>query len=375
MKPVAMLYCQHSLGLGHFVRSLTLAEALADDFDVIFINGGPVPDGFVLPETIHFIHLPPLRLGEDGSISGAGNTETLLHARRDIMCAAARTARPALLLVELYPFGRKKFAAEIDPLIDIVRGEGGKIACSVRDILVTERVDQTRHDERAAIKLNACFDAVIVHADARLFDLSDTFRATTPVTIPILYSGYVTRAGARQNGIRPDSMTLVAAGGGAVGHGVYLAALAAQPQLMAKRGWAMTVVAGPLFPEEDWDGLVTAAQRVDGLKLIRSLPSLQPLLFESGRFVGQCGYNSALELLQAGLPSLFIPFARGQESEQTARAQKLKDLGLADWMPEKGLTGAALAKRLLALDAPSVTHTLDLDGAHKSTIILRRLVA
>jgi predicted glycosyltransferase len=375
MKPTAMIYCQHSLGLGHFVRSLTLAEALTDDFQVVFLNGGPVPDGFVLPETIHFIHLPPLRLGEDGSISGAGNTETLLYARRDIMCAAARTARPALLLVELYPFGRKKFAVEIDPLIDIVRGDGGKIACSVRDILVTERADQARHDERAAIKLNACFDAVIVHADARLFDLSDSFNAATPVTVPILYSGYVARACVRQRSIKPDGMTLVAAGGGAVGHTVYLAAIAAQPQLMAERGWAMTLVAGPLFPEADWDGLVMAAHGVDGLRLRRSVPSMQPLLAESGRFVGQCGYNSALEVLQAGLPSLFIPFARGQESEQTARAQKLNGLGLADWMPEKRLADNTLAKRLMALNAPSVTHTLDLKGARKSAVILRRLVA
>lgn len=374
MKPVAMIYCQHSLGLGHFVRSLALAEAMVSQFEVIFCNGGPVPDGFVLPETISFIHLPPLRLNEDGSLSGSDCAEALIAKRRDLMCAEARTAKPALLLVELYPFGRKKFASEIDPLVDLVRGSGGKVACSVRDILVTERVDQLRHDERAAALLNLHFDLVLVHADARLFSLSDSFQPVTPLAIPVRYSGYVVREAAARQNVNPDGMTLVAAGGGAVGHAVYKAAIAAQPALMAKRGWTMTLVAGPLFPTDDWAALVEIARGVAGLTLVRSMPALPSLFAQSGRFVGQCGYNSALELLQAGLPSLFIPFARGQESEQTQRARKLKALGLADWMPDHNLTGTALAERLMRLDIASKPQQLDLNGARTSARILCELV-
>ncbi|MBK9252612.1 MAG: hypothetical protein IPM70_12305 [Proteobacteria bacterium] len=49
MKPALILYCQHSLGMGHLVRSLAVAEALAVDFDVHFLNGGRWPAALALP--------------------------------------------------------------------------------------------------------------------------------------------------------------------------------------------------------------------------------------------------------------------------------------------------------------------------------------
>jgi predicted glycosyltransferase len=373
MKPIALLYCQHSLGLGHFVRSLTLAEAVAQHFDVTFFNGGPVPQGFELPSNIRFEHLPPLRLQEDGMISGDGDTASLLAKRRDQMLAVASEARPAILIVELYPFGRKKFAVEIDPLIAQVRADGGQIICSVRDVLVNARVDQARHDNRAAATLNAVFDHVLVHTDPQLFDLSESFRPSTPLITPVSHTGYVVRNTAWNMDIKPDGPTLVSAGGGAVGHALYHAAIAAQPRLWAERGWSMTLVAGPLFPEQDWHHLHVLAEGKKGLTLVRSVPSMAPLLGQAGRFVGQCGYNSALEVCQSGLPALFVPFARGQESEQTMRAKKLKELKLADWIPETGLSADMLADKLLTLSPPGDFAQLDLSGAETSARLLKEM--
>lgn len=372
MKPAAIIYCQHSLGLGHFVRSLTLAEALATDFDVVFLNGGPVPEGFDLPDTVRFLHLPPLRLEADGSLQGDGNVDEILARRRAMMCEAAARLRPALLVVELYPFGRKKFEVEIVPLIEIVRNDGGKIACSVRDILVTERVDQARHDERAAKRLNSHFDMVIIHADPALFDLTESFRPTAPVAIPLRYSGYVVRHACAVDAAS-SSATLVAAGGGAVGMPIYRAAVAAQAQLYERCGWPMTIVAGPLLPEAEWRELVALSKAVPGLTICRSVASMQPLIARSGRFAGQCGYNSALEILQARLPALFIPFARGQESEQRFRARKLQALGLAEWMADSDLSATAFAERLMRLAPPSAGQSLNLDGARNSAALLRAL--
>jgi predicted glycosyltransferase len=374
MKPVALLYCQHSLGLGHFVRSLALAEAVAEHFDLIFFNGGPVPQGFELPANIRFEHLPPLRLQEDGSILGEGDTAALLALRRDRMLAAAGDVRPALLIVELYPFGRKKFAVEIEPLIDLVRARGGRISCSVRDVLVNARVDQARHDDRAAATLNEQFDCVLVHTDPNLFALSESFRPSVPLRTEVVHTGYITRNTRQEPRVNIDGFTLVAAGGGAVGHALYRAAIEAQPQLWAERGWAMTLVAGPLYPEEDWRDLRAQAEGREGLTLLRSVPSMAPLLAQAGRFVGQCGYNSALEVCQAGLPALFVPFARGQESEQMMRAEKLKSMGLADIVLESGISGVALAEHLLALTPPRQTAQLDLSGAQTSARLLKEMV-
>ncbi len=232
MKPSLLIYCQHSLGLGHFVRSLALAEALTEHFSVVFFNGGPVPQGFVLPDTIRFEHLPPIRMEEDGSIMGEIAIDQLLVQRRDHMLRVARETRATMLVVELYPFGRKKFAVEIDPLIDAVHEQGGQVACSVRDVLVTARVDQARHDDRAAQTLNRLFDLVLVHTDENLFALSDSFRPATPIGIPVEHTGYIVRSQQPATGGCVDGPTLVAAGGGAVGQALFQAAVAAQPHFI-----------------------------------------------------------------------------------------------------------------------------------------------
>ena len=375
MKPAALLYCQHSLGLGHFVRSLALARSMAAGFEVTFIHGGALPAGRPLPANVRFEHLPPLRMTDDGRLEGDGDLETIFAARRARVLALAEALKPRLLLVELYPFGRKKFAGEIDALIAAVRAHGGKIACSVRDVLVNDRVDQARHDERAAQRLNAQFDLVLVHSDERIFALGETFRPDTDVAIPVRHTGYVVQPRAAAILSPRSTATLVTAGGGAVGHALYAAAVAAQPLLWARTGWPMTIVAGPLFPTPDWAALRTLAKDVPGLTLLRSVPDMAALLASAGRIVAQCGYNSALEIAQADIPALYVPFARGQESEQTMRAIRLTSLGMCDWIAEAGLDGTALAERLLGLPCAPPRQNIDLKGAATSARMLMELAA
>jgi predicted glycosyltransferase len=369
-----LFYCQHSLGLGHFVRSLTLAEALADSFEVVFFNGGPVPMAMELPAGIRFVHLPPLRMEADGSLSGDGTVEDIFARRSAVMMAVAAERPCAAVVVELYPFGRKKFAVEIEPLIAEVRQHGGKVLCSVRDILVNQRVDQTRHDQRAADRLNHSFDAVLVHADPQVSRFEDCFQPSEPIAIPVRHTGFVTR-GTAPGSNTADAPTLVTAGSGVVGKALYAAALDAQHRLWQERGWHMTVLAGPLLPEDDWTELCDAARNVPQVTLVRAVPSLAPLLGTAGRVVSQCGYNSALEILGSGLPVLFVPFARGQESEQTMRAQLFADLGLAQWLAEDSLTGDVLADRLLTLGRSCASSGLDTGGAATSARIVTEMLA
>jgi predicted glycosyltransferase len=98
-------------------------------------------------------------------------------------------------------------------------------------------------------------------------------------------------------------------------------------------------------------------------------------LATAGRVVSQCGYNSALEIAQSAVPALYVPFARGQESEQTMRAERFKTLGLCDWLAEDGLDGPALAGRLFALSPGGSRQHLDMNGAANSAQMLRDLAA
>src|SRR4051794_22676403 len=105
-RPRLLFYCQHALGLGHLVRSWTIAAALADDFDVALLSGGALPAGVPPPPRVRIIELPP-----NSSAAAASD-------RRDAILDAFHALSPEVLVIELFPFGRKKFAGELLPLLD-----------------------------------------------------------------------------------------------------------------------------------------------------------------------------------------------------------------------------------------------------------------
>ncbi|PYR20097.1 MAG: glycosyl transferase, partial [Acidobacteria bacterium] len=67
-RPALLLYCQHSLGLGHLKRSWTLAEALSADFDVVVLSGGEPPDGLRPPCGVDLVQLTPLSQDTSGHL-------------------------------------------------------------------------------------------------------------------------------------------------------------------------------------------------------------------------------------------------------------------------------------------------------------------
>jgi len=45
------------------------------------------------------------------------------------------------------------------------------------------------------------------------------------------------------------------------------------------------------------------------------------MLYHAAASVSLCGYNTALDILQAGTPAVFVPFDDGSEVEQGLRAR------------------------------------------------------
>src|SRR4051812_25716356 len=111
-----LFYCQHSLGMGHLVRSLALVAALQKRFRVVFLNGGRLPKKIRTPEGVEVVNLPPLGLSPEGKLVSRDRRRTVeraQHLRRRIILETYRTLRPQVVFVELFPFGRKKFAGEL----------------------------------------------------------------------------------------------------------------------------------------------------------------------------------------------------------------------------------------------------------------------
>lgn len=375
MKPAALFYCQHSLGIGHLTRSFALVRALSQRFHVVLLNGGALPEGIAVPEGIDIVHLPPVGMDAAHRLVSRDAAVPLADAqarRRALILETFHSTRPALVLIELFPFGRKKFAGEILPLLRAAKAarERPTIACSLRDILVSGRDNQQHHDERARRLTERYFDAVLVHADPAFARLEESFRPAKPLRVPVLYTGFVAP---QRQASRPERQrhVLVSAGGGSVGYPLLAAALEAQRLLWPRPGLEFRLVAGPFLPEADWQRLCTIARGREGVELVRHVPDLALEMCRAAVSVSQCGYNSALDIVVSGVPALVVPYAEHGENEQSERASRLAALGALRQLAPEELTGARLASEILQLlsFAPRPA-AIALDGAQRSTELL-----
>jgi len=382
-KPVLLMHCQHAVGLGHLTRSLALAAALAEPFRVVVYCGGAVPEHVSPPAGVEIVQLPPLRRDRDGRVVSVDDRYTLERARKlraELLVEAARALHPEVVIAELFPFGRRAFAGEIQALIDAARAQPAGpalVVCSVRDILVGRGAEQPDFDERACTLVNAHFDAILVHSDPRLARLEESFRPRTPLRSPVYYTGFVTNgASAGRAPAAGAPRVVVSAGGGSVGESLLHAALDAQPSLYRDDGLAMRMIAGPFLADEGWQELRARVAGRDGLELVRSVPELVAELRSATVSVSQCGYNTALDVLRARVPALVVPYFAPGEDEQTRRAERLVERGAVRALAPDQLDGRALARdvRKLRHRRPPAVD-LDMGGAEASAEILSRLHA
>ncbi|HFE48864.1 MAG TPA: hypothetical protein ENJ21_06070 [Chromatiaceae bacterium] len=386
MKPKLLFYCQHSLGMGHLIRSLTLARSLSRDFQVIFLNGGPVPDGIAFPDNIERHDLPALTMNSRWELVKHDPGLTLEHVkrlRRDAIASIQAASKPEVIFIELFPFGRKKFAFELLPLLRAARASRPRplVAGSVRDILVDRGgAKQQRHDDRARWIVERYYDAVLVHADPRFTRLTASFRPARPLYKPVFHTGYVVadelRGESRDATTIPDPGLLVSAGGGSVGGPLFRHLLDAVPSIRRQHDIPITLVAGPFLPEEEWRELQHRSRLLTGVRVLRSVPDLRALLANATASISQCGYNTAMDVLRAGLPALFLPYATGNENEQTCRAQALAIRGAALLLQDSDPSPAVLAHQVnRLLDFTPRSAGLALDGAATTNRILLQLLA
>lgn len=361
--------------MGHLVRSLALAGALQERFQVVILSGGALPPGVAPPPGVELVLLPPVGMATDGSLVSHDphrSVDDVLTLRRNSVLDAFRALRPAVVLIEMFPFGRKKLAGELIPLLEEARSDGAFVACSLRDVLVTGRRDQAAHDERASLFANRYLDAVLVHADPLVARLEESFVPRTPLTVAVHYTGFVT-GGPPPAPVAREPRVLVSTGGGLVGEPLLRTAIEAQP-LLAREGLTMRVLAGPFLPERAWESLRVAARGVPGLELLRSVPDLRAELASASVSVSQCGYNTALDVLATGISAIVVPFAEARENEQARRAGRLEELGLLRTLDAECLDPGTLAAEICAARSfrPRLLD-LDLDGAGRSAELLADL--
>ena len=112
-----------------------------------------------------------------------------------------------------------------------------------------------------------------------------------------------------------------------------------------------------------------------GVIVERARPDFIDLLKNCVLSISQGGYNTVMEVLATGARGIAVPYAGGQETEQTLRARLLEERGLIHQIPEGELTKDRLIEKIsLAMDgaAPAGPGNIDMDGAWKTADLLAR---
>jgi predicted glycosyltransferase len=367
--------------MGHLVRSLALASSLREHYRVVFLNGGPLPQGVEIPDGVELVNLPPLGLDANGRLISRDRRRSLERAqslRQQTILDTYRRVRPLVLFIELFPFGRKKFASELLPLLHAARQPASRrrlICCSLRDILVSKGSQQEQRDERAVELANKYFDVVLVHSDPDFARLEDSLVSYSSLRVPVHYTGFVQPQ--RHNGsFSRQKQILVSAGGGLVGEQLFRVAIQAWKLLARRDGLKLMVVTGPFLPQPAHESLRRLVQRSEGVSLRKFLPDVSAEMHASIASVSQGGYNTVLDILNARVPALVVPFGGGQEDEQLKRARRLERCGAIRVLEQTELTPELLALELQRLlDFTPRPVALQVNGAANTTRIIQALLA
>ncbi|MFC5394462.1 glycosyltransferase family protein [Bosea vestrisii] len=366
----------HLLGIGHLVRARQLARVLARAGHPVTLASGGMPDG---REAVgyRFVQLPPVRTeGTDfrNLLDENGETATpeRLAARREQLAALARELSPDIVVTEHFPFGRRQLAGEFLALIAAAKAANPRalVLSSIRDVLVApQRPDRLAE---AAERIATLFDAVLVHGDPQVLPLEASWPVTPEIAGKLVYTGYLAELPALPGTPAESSgMILVSGGGSAAALPLFDAALAAA-RLLPQRSFHLLIGRG--VAEADVVDLRQSAP--DNARVEWARPDFPALLAGCALSISQAGYNTVLDLLQAGRPALLVPFDAGNETEQALRAAALARAGLARiaTVAEGPQALAAAIEGALAQGAPP-TAKVDLDGAEGTVAAITHLLA
>jgi len=369
-----ILYCQYVWGIGHFFRSLEICRALSAH-KMILVSGG-LPVDISLPEHVREVRLPGLMVDDDYKTLvpaiEENSVDQIKRQRRVRLQKLFKEESPDLFLVELYPFGRRAFRYELDPIFKEIRNghlPPCSVVCSLRDILV-EKKDPVSYEKRVTGALNRYFDALLIHSDPGFVKLDETFSSIGEIDIPLVYTGFVAQRPApdarvrlrSRLGLRKKERLIVAsAGGGRSGGSLLEAVVEALSRMNSGEPTYLHIFTGPFVSNAVFDRLKAHSSKT--VCVSHFAHDFLSYLAAADLSVSMAGYNTCMNILATGVPSVVWPFP--EDREQGIRAEKMARIGATEVLRQKDLHPqhlAAIVHRALSRGS-RFTVQVDLNGA------------
>lgn len=376
-----LFHVNHLWGVGHFARIATIANAVVETGGTATIISGNTPVAGRLNDAVRLVALPVLRAQDTSyarlvTAEGGPVTEDFWASRAAIMADALSEAAPDILVTETFPFGRRKLARELMPLIAAARARDVRIVASIRD-LPTPPADRRRLEE-CADRLVQNYDAVLIHGDPAITPLDTIWPGEIPV--PARLTGYVAAAPEPAPANARTGIIVSAGGGGDAAPLLRAAIAAACSGSLPVTSWDL--IMGPSALPSLRDELVAARnQAMEGRSAAASVPiaihgavpDLPARIARSRLSISRGGYNTMVETLAAGTRSIVVPFAPPGEPEQRLRAEAFAARGLARHLDESDLASLPHAgAAALAGPAPPADAVL-MNGAAASAAWLAEI--
>ncbi|ROQ93433.1 glycosyltransferase family protein [Desulfosoma caldarium] len=366
-------YCQHVLGIGHFLRSMLIAEAFSDH-ELYFVEGGQPLPGFRASSHVRRIALPPLMMDPQFTAleTDRGDVREVQEARQKILLDLHDAIQPDVLLLELFPFGRKRFQFELIPLLEknAASAHRARVVCSLRDILV-EKADAKAFEERVLKIVNRYYDLILVHADPACVRLEETFGRVPDIDPPIHYTGYVTRNHLDPQPHREAGRIVLSTGGGRVGVELIRAVFDAFGKI-PHAGLRLHVHEGPFMESQDRETLRALASRDPRISWQPFSHVFLNVLAQAELSISMAGYNTCMDIIASGVKALVYPFP--QNREQALRAERLESLGVLRILRSLDPNRLAAQIQEALSSPPPAPGRLKTNGAQETVRAIENLV-
>lgn len=354
---------QYIYGLGHSNRIKLIAEELDKKADVLIINQlFKPPLEFNIPQ-VSF--LEDSRPPDGKSISGYVMNENLKNLRMKRFKETLDKYDIKVLVSEGFPFCRHQYADELFKCFEECKKRGIRIVVSIRDFPWDDPHDDQLKDWVNHTQNLICknyVDKILVHGDPKILPLhsdrtkhSNSTQLINDINDQIVYTGYVCDSSLPKHS-RENNFIYVSTG-----------LNKSEGMLIFKE---ITKIADK-FP--DYTFIMPVANRYlktgksvrKNMVFVEYIPKLGEKIQKCAAFITYGGYNSTMEILSGGVPSIVIPRQDGHKLEQFVRAYAFEPYGFFKVLNNKEFHKLSKTLKQVLKTKPN-PFTFNMKGAEKS---------
>ena len=370
-RPKILFYCQSLVGLGHLTSSLHVIRELLTYADVDLIYGGQTIKNFPKHPGFRHLRLQTVLIDNETGALFAPDCDLDLETvwtQREAAIGAFIAPRYEAMIIEFFPFGRRRLKHEILNLFERVRRCNGNIPIFsfVREILVPE----TPETEQRIVKLiNTHIHSVFVRGDPDIVRFEATFSLTHEIADKLHYVGYVSPPPPKHWPER-DNRIIVSQGGGEIGLILLRAAIETAPLLPQNHFFIVCSSRATAAERADLQARVSSSN----VKVVSFLADFQEQLIHAALSISLGGDNTLMDVISTRTKALAFPYMGN--SEQILRIQKLAAKGFIEQLDSLDLTPSRLSTKIQAvMNRTYPQQTLMLDGAKVMSQRIKDLLA